>query len=78
MAKRCLQSFSNLPYTLEEGYGTFQQQWMSCPATHHPIFYAEGGPQIRHFMCNLRVNLGRKCAVLPIRDRQMLSEAPLI
>ena len=75
---RCLQSFSNLPYTLEEGYETLQQQWIPCPATHHPIFYAEGGPQIWHFMCNLRVNLGRNCTVLPIRDWQMLPEAPLI
>ena len=49
VADRCFQSFSNLPYTLEEWYGTLQQQWMSYPATHHPIFYAEGGSQFWHF-----------------------------
>ena len=78
VADICLQSFSNLLYTLEKWYGTLQQQWMSYPATHHPIFYAEGGSQFWHFLCNLRVNLGRNCAVLPLRDWQMLSEAPLI
>ena len=51
VADICLQSFSNLPYTLEKWYGTLQQQWMSYPATHHPIFYAEGGSQFWHFFC---------------------------
>ena len=75
VADICLQSFSNLPYTLEEWYGTLQQQWMSFLAVQHPILRSERVSKILHFVYNLRVSIGRKCTVWPIRRCQMLSEA---
>ena len=40
-----------------EGYETFQQQWLSHIAAQHPIPYAEMGPKIWYFVCNLRLNI---------------------
>ena len=47
-----------------------------CDASSY--FCAETVPQIWHFVCNLRVNLGRNYAMWPISGWQILSEAPPI
>ena len=73
-----VRSSSHLPYASQGGYKTLQQQWIAFLAAHHPISGAERVPQIRHFVSNFRVNLGRKCIVWPISGFQMLSDSPHI
>ena len=71
-------SSSQLTYTYKEGYELLQHQWMSFLTEQCPIARAERVPQVRHFGCNLRVNLGKYHTVWPISGLDMLSEAPYI
>ena len=41
-----IKSSSKHPHTLQEGYETPQQQWMSLLIAQHQIAFAEKGPEI--------------------------------
>ena len=50
---------SQPPHISKEGVETLQQQWMSFLTAQYPISLTERAPEIRCFLCNLRVGLGR-------------------